>query len=166
MELAIASELAGTTHRWCKWHVLKKAKESMGALWSKKGEFKNEFHKLVHCMITDEEFENGWAAMLDKYSLRNHPFLTQIYEVLHKWAKPYFRGVLCAKMTSTQRSESANHLLKGYVPPGCPMYLFIRQTRSSNLTEILKKASRKGEFHWLVVPIPMCGFSSYSVRHR
>ncbi|KAI4996753.1 hypothetical protein ZWY2020_052095 [Hordeum vulgare] len=30
-------------------------------------------------------------------------------------------------MTSTQRSESANHMLKGYVPPGCPIHLFLRQ---------------------------------------
>uniref|UniRef100_A0A452ZAA0 Protein FAR1-RELATED SEQUENCE n=1 Tax=Aegilops tauschii subsp. strangulata TaxID=200361 RepID=A0A452ZAA0_AEGTS len=60
-------------------------------------------------------------------SLKKHPFLTQIYEVRHKWAKPYFRGVFCARMTSTQRSESANHLLKGYMPRGCPMHLFLKQ---------------------------------------
>lgn len=30
-------------------------------------------------------------------------------------------------MTSTQRSESANHMLKGYVPASCPMHLFVRQ---------------------------------------
>ena len=127
MEIAIEAELPNTLHRWCKWHVLRKAKESMGTLWSKKSDFKLEFHKLVHHMLTEEEFEAGWDEMLEKYSLRKHPFLTQIYEVRHKWAKPYFRGVFCAKMTSTQRSESANHLLKGYVPPGCPMHLFLRQ---------------------------------------
>lgn len=114
-------------HRCCKWHVLKKAKESMGTLWSKKSDFKSQFDKLVHQMVTEEEFEGGWGAMLDKYSLKKHPFITQIYEVRHKWATPYFRGVFCAKMTSTQRSESANHFLKGYVPPGCPMHLFLKQ---------------------------------------
>uniref|UniRef100_A0A453FLN8 Protein FAR1-RELATED SEQUENCE n=1 Tax=Aegilops tauschii subsp. strangulata TaxID=200361 RepID=A0A453FLN8_AEGTS len=65
--------------------------------------------------------------MIEKYGLQTNAFLTQLYEVRGKWVKPYFMGVFCAKMTSMQRSESANHLLKGYVPPGCPMHLFIRQ---------------------------------------
>lgn len=30
-------------------------------------------------------------------------------------------------MTSTQRSESANHMLKNYVPPGCPMHMFVQK---------------------------------------
>jgi hypothetical protein len=30
-------------------------------------------------------------------------------------------------MTSTQRSESANHMLNSYVPPGCPMHMFVKQ---------------------------------------
>jgi hypothetical protein len=78
-------------------------------------------------MITKEEFEGMWAKMLEKYSLQKHPFLTKIYVVREMWAKPYFKGVFCTKMTSTQRSESANHLLNTYVPRACPMHLFIRQ---------------------------------------
>lgn len=31
------------------------------------------------------------------------------------------------QMTSTQRSESANHMLKNYVPPGCPMHMFAQK---------------------------------------
>ena len=127
MELAIAAKLPNTVHRWCKWHVLKKAKEAICLLLSKDSKFKMELHKLVHHMITEDEFEQGWKQTLDKYSLKEHPFLTQIYEVRYKWVKPYFMGVFCAKMTSTQRSESANHLLKGYVPPGCPMHLLLKQ---------------------------------------
>lgn len=127
MELAIKAELPDTTHRWCKWHVLRKAKESLGVLYGKKSEFKTDFHILVHHVLTVEEFETGWSDMLTKYGLQKHPFLTQVYEMRKMWAKPYFMGVFCAKMTSTQRSESANHLLKGYIPPGCPMHLFVKQ---------------------------------------
>ncbi|CAN6294063.1 unnamed protein product [Urochloa humidicola] len=41
------------------------------------------------------------------------------------WAKPYFRGVFCGEMTSTQRSESANHMLKTYIPRSAPMHVFV-----------------------------------------
>ncbi|XP_024312718.1 protein FAR1-RELATED SEQUENCE 7-like isoform X2 [Brachypodium distachyon] len=127
MELAIAEVFPNTKHRWCKWHVLKKAKESLGALYGKKSEFRAEFHKLVNLMCMEEEFESCWAEMLEKYGLQKQPFLTQIYEVRRKWAKSYFRNISCAKITSTQRSESASHVLKTYMPPGCPMHIFVKQ---------------------------------------
>ncbi|EMS61587.1 hypothetical protein TRIUR3_08583 [Triticum urartu] len=34
---------------------------------------------------------------------------------------------LTVKMTSSQRSESANHMLKNHVPPGCPMHMFVHK---------------------------------------
>lgn len=70
MEIAIADMIPRTVHRWCKWHVLKKAKESLGALLAKGSEFKPEFSKLVHHAVSIDEFENGWACMLEKYGLQ------------------------------------------------------------------------------------------------
>ena len=127
MEVAIEQTMPDTTRRWCKWHVLRKAKEHLGPHYTKRSDFRAAFHKVVNEMLTVDEFEAAWADLLDRYKLHNNTFLIQIFEVMHKWAKPYFSGKFCAKQTSTQRSESANHLLKGYIPPACPMNLFVKQ---------------------------------------
>ena len=109
MDVAIKSELPGTVHRWCKWHVLKKAKENLGLLYTSKSEFRSEFHKIVNHMISVEEFETAWGN-----------YVRNLYKIRHKWAKSYFKSVFCTKMTSTQRSESANNMLKIYMPPAKP----------------------------------------------
>jgi hypothetical protein len=53
--------------------------------------------------------------------------MIRIYECREKWAKPYFFDKFCARMLSTQRVESANHMLKTYVPRNSSMNRFVLQ---------------------------------------
>lgn len=39
----------------------------------------------------------------------------------------FFTNMFYTGMTSTQRSESTNHLLKTYIPPSAPVHLFVSQ---------------------------------------
>jgi hypothetical protein len=127
MRVAIEAELPDTRHRWCKWHVLRKAKESLGPVYSKNSTFKRELHELLDQIVEIEEFETRWAQIITGHGLGENEFLARAYENREMWAKPFFTDTFCAGMTSTQRSESANHVLKTYIPRSAPMHLFVTQ---------------------------------------
>ena len=82
---------------------------------------------MLNEMLTIEEFELNWASLVKEFGLQNNSFLAQIYETRHKWVKSYFKGVFCARMISTQRSESANHMLKNILSPACTLRQFLDQ---------------------------------------
>ena len=121
---AIEKSMPHTTHLWCKWHVLQKAQESLGPVYSKSGPFRQEFHKVLNEMLTIDEFEAAWACLIAKYNLRENPFMIRIYESRVKWAKPFSKK-FCARMMTTQRSESANHMLKSYIRGNSTMNNFV-----------------------------------------
>ncbi|CAO2046257.1 unnamed protein product [Urochloa humidicola] len=127
MAAAIKDVLPDTRHRWCRWHVLKNAKENLGGIYSQFSGFKAEFHSLLTDVLDEGMFEAGWADILRKYGLVRNEYLGKMYGTRMMWAKPYFRDTFCAGMTSTQRSESANHLLKTFIPRSAPMHLFVSQ---------------------------------------
>ncbi|KAK1603777.1 hypothetical protein QYE76_027450 [Lolium multiflorum] len=127
MRVAIEAEMPTAQHRWCKWHVLRKAKESLGPVYNKNTAFKRDLHNLLDVIISVEEFETRWADLVAEHDLVDNEFLSRAYENREMWAKPYFANTFCAGMTSTQRSESANHVLKTYIPRSAPMHLFVTQ---------------------------------------
>jgi hypothetical protein len=44
-----------------------------------------------------------------------------------KWARPWAKGHYCGGMTSTQRSESANMMIKRFVPRNSSLNQFVAQ---------------------------------------
>jgi hypothetical protein len=54
--------------------------------------------------------------MEDKYGIKEHPIINSFYAKQEMWIMAYFKGLYCDRMTSTQRSESANIVPKdGFV---------------------------------------------------
>jgi hypothetical protein len=104
---------------------LKDAKKRLGVVYTKHKGFKQEFNSLITHEVRVDKFESAWQKLLIKYNLVKNKFLRRFYKHREKWAKPYFMNIFCARMTSTQRSESANHMLKGYIQKSAPMHLFV-----------------------------------------
>ncbi|XP_062188634.1 protein FAR1-RELATED SEQUENCE 5-like isoform X2 [Phragmites australis] len=127
MEVAIGEVFPNTLHQVCKWHVLKKAKERVGNIYSgKRSPFKEEFHKVLNQSRTVEEFEYAWRELMSRYGLQESVYMNQIWDIKEKWAFVYFAEYFFAGMTTTQRSESANHVFKKFIGPSCSMFGFVK----------------------------------------
>lgn len=126
-ESSYKKTMPDTKHRWCRWHVLRDAKEKLGNVYSKHSCFKSEFHGIINEEVCVLNFEKRWEELLVKYDVVDNSYLQLLYKKRRMRARPYFMGVFCAGMTSTQRSESANHVLKHFITRSSPMHLFVRQ---------------------------------------
>ncbi|RLN11387.1 hypothetical protein C2845_PM09G08740 [Panicum miliaceum] len=109
-----------------------KKRSELGPIYRENAAFRDEFHKVITEMLTVSEFKNGWSMLVKKYGLKKHPFMVKSYDKRKKWAKCYSKGKFCAGMASTQRSESANNMLKKVVPRNSSMNRFVE-----NLNKLL-----------------------------
>ncbi|CAN6213782.1 unnamed protein product [Urochloa humidicola] len=129
MTKAVREVMKNTTHLWCKWHIFKDAPEELGPVFRWNGSFRREFYLVINQMLTEDEFEKAWDDLLDRYKLHDNDFMKKVYDKKKMWAKPWCKDIFCARMASTQRSESANSILKKVVPRNCSMNRFVQQYR-------------------------------------
>jgi hypothetical protein len=62
------------------------------------------------------EFKKAWCDTVDKCGIKEHPAIKSLWNKKEMWIMAYFKGLYCGLMTSTQWSESTNHVLKdGFV---------------------------------------------------
>ncbi|CAL5021319.1 unnamed protein product [Urochloa decumbens] len=150
MAAAIKTTLKDTRHRWCRWHMLKDAKANIGPPYSKNSHFKKDFNRLITFETNKVKFEKKWKALQTRYNLLDNSFLNRLFKKREMWAKPYFMGIFCGGMTSTQRSESANHMLKSTIQKAAPMHVFVNKFRELQLGR--KSAESKGEYATVQIP--------------
>lgn len=131
---------------------MKSAKKKLGKVNAKQKQFKSDFYNLITNEICVEDFESSWKKLITKYGLVKSKYMLRLYKHREKWAKPYFVSVFCAGMTSTQRSKSANHMLKRYIQKAAPMHLFVskfneflcdRTEQEARELHVTKRVTRK-----------------------
>jgi hypothetical protein len=81
----------------------------------KKG-LKVELEWLFNFPLGPTELENAWNDTVEKFGVKDHPAIKAMWAKKEMWILAYFKGLYCGRMTSTQRSESTNQVLKdGFV---------------------------------------------------
>ncbi|XP_078156057.1 protein FAR1-RELATED SEQUENCE 5-like [Carex rostrata] len=127
MRVAIADVFPNTTHRCCQWHVMRKARDNLGLVYGKIKGLEDDLQSCISLSLTIEEFEKGWKDMLEKYNMQDNKHLDLMFRTREKWVPAYFRGTFFADMSTSQRSESANAVLKLWTDSHTSIYKFVMQ---------------------------------------
>jgi zinc finger SWIM domain-containing protein 3 len=86
--------------------------------------FNSDFQNCIYDQEEEEEFIKAWHQLLDKYELQQNKWLQRIFDKRHQWALVYDRNTFSADMSTTQRNESFNNELKGYISVKYDMLTF------------------------------------------
>uniref|UniRef100_J3KXX0 SWIM-type domain-containing protein n=1 Tax=Oryza brachyantha TaxID=4533 RepID=J3KXX0_ORYBR len=127
MKKAIVLIFPKTKHRCCQWHVMRKARDHLGLLYSQMEGFKEELQAVINRSLTVVAFERDWEAMLVKFKLTDNSHLKLMFSTRTQWVPAYFRDTFFANMSTTQRSESMNAILKLWVDSHKSIYQFVKQ---------------------------------------
>nr|XP_020172127.1 protein FAR1-RELATED SEQUENCE 5-like [Aegilops tauschii subsp. strangulata] len=147
MALAIPDAFNNTIHKLCRWHIMKKYREHLAYLYNLHEDFKDEFTSILNWPLMPTEFEAAWKRLMDKYNLHDDARMVGMWNERERWISAYFKEIFCAKMTSTQRSESMNYVLKkNFVSERQNPHRFVSQTiKSASVPEkyILRRYTKR-----------------------
>jgi len=115
MAKAIRIVLPEIHHMICIWHMNQNACKHLAGVVEDYKKFNIDFQNCIYDQEEEEDFINAWNNLLDKYELRENTWLQRLFDKRKQWALVYGRNSFSADMVSTQRSESMNNELKGYI---------------------------------------------------
>ena len=123
-------KLRDTKHRLCQWHLLKNVmKNLIGKLGNNWQSFIKDFYSCLE-EIDLSNFHDLWCTLKKNYPNATS-YLQQMEKTVDKWAICYINNIFLADMTTTQRGESMNHLMKGYMDATTSLTSFIRAFESA-----------------------------------
>lgn len=124
---ALVTEMPGTKHAFCIWHIISKFSEWFSALLgSHYDNWKSEFHRLYNLNSVDE-FEVEWRNMVEKYQLHGNKHIVSLYALRTYWALPFLQSYFFAGMTNTSHSESINSYIQRLLAAHSALGNFVEQ---------------------------------------
>lgn len=128
MANALGRVFLETIHRLCRWHMLSKHTVELNKLYFLHQGLEDQLLTAINHPLTPVEFENAWHEMVSEHGLQNDPTLNDLYEHRTSWIAAYFKGIFCGKMTSTQRSESTNRMVKrNHINESTALHVFAKK---------------------------------------
>ena len=134
MRQAIGMVFDRTQHRNCRWHILRPWEYELDQLYDqhKNKNLKERLESLINYPLGPMQFEIKWIRLVDECGIAENPAIKALWDKRERWIAAYFKGMYCGRMTSTQRSESQNRVLKdGYVNASTSLHMFAKRMLDS-----------------------------------
>ena len=127
---AIGMVFDKTQHRNYRWNILRPWEYELDQLYDqhKNKNLKERLESLINYPLGPMQFEIKWIRLVDECGIAENPAINALWDKRERWIPAYFEGMYCGRMTSTQRSESQNRVLKdGYVNASTSMHMFAKR---------------------------------------
>ncbi|XP_062195274.1 protein FAR1-RELATED SEQUENCE 5-like [Phragmites australis] len=164
MAAAIPKVFPKTVHRLCRWHMLKKYKEELRKLYKAHSDLKDKLHTVINHPLTPSEFEAAWIEVIDQHGIRENVAIEGLWNQRTLWVPAYFKNHYCGRMTSTQRSESVNNMVKrsGFASHMTSVNKFARK-----LLEVIQHTNHTtaGETHWSKAEVIRATLQPFDFEH-
>uniref|UniRef100_A0ACD5WZZ2 Uncharacterized protein n=1 Tax=Avena sativa TaxID=4498 RepID=A0ACD5WZZ2_AVESA len=115
MSIAIPAVFPNTVHRFCFFHIRKKALEKCGRSFATKKDLHEDFSDILCNSLTTEEFEMLWQEMLERYDVGNLKYFKAMWTYRKLFVPVYFKKYFFPFIHSTARSEGTNSVFKDNV---------------------------------------------------
>ena len=147
MAAAIKKVFKETQHRLCRWHMLKKYKAELKKLYKIHDGLKIKLVTVINHPLTPTEFEFAWNELVDEYGIREDDTIQGLWDSRKLWVAAYFKPLYCGRMTSTQRSESVNKMIKG---SGFTGHMTCMSKFARRMLDFIQHTNHTagGETHW------------------
>ena len=101
--------------------------KGIAAFMAARGDVKAQLDKLVDNSLTETEFEEGWASLMQRYSRSENEYLQFMWRIRKIWVPVYFRRDFYPFVQSLGCGECTNLLFKDSVLPRDSIEKFIKR---------------------------------------